>query len=248
MIRGRPGRAGRSGPSAPQWTTRLCSVTEADHAVLLRAGAVMADGAWTIGIPIDADHDVLARWLPRVHGGDAAGPHGDHVPKGHPCDLAITLCPSSWKVLSEVVCLRTGACVECGDPPARSHPLWSWDDSAEVVTWLLVSVKALCRRCAICARPDEASWRWPRERRCAHVAGILGLDVEEVSASVTAHETRVSSWRGRATTMDVSLLSGYGLRLSRGWTAEEDVLRRGDEAVTLRGVIASTTRGIVHIA
>lgn len=223
-------------------------MTEADHAVLLRAGAVSDDGAWTIGIPFEADPGVLSRWLPRAHGGDAAGPRGDHVPKGHPCDLAATLCPSSWKVLSEVVCLRTGACVECGEPPARSHPFWSWDDSGEGVTCLLVSVKALCRRCATCARPDESSWRWPRERRHAHVAAILGIDAQEVAASVAAHEIRASSWKDRATTMDVSILSGYGLRLARGWTAEEDLVRRGDDAVTIRGVLVSTVRGIVHIA
>lgn len=223
-------------------------MTEADHAQLLRAGATSDDGAWTVGLPLGVDHEILSRWLPRAHGGDAAGARSDHVPRGHPCDLATTLCPSSWKVLSEVVCLRTGACVECGEAPARSHPFWSWDDSGEGVTCLLVSVKALCRRCAICARPDESSWRWPRERRCGHVAGILGIDVLEVEESVAAHGLRISSWKGRATTMDVSILSGYGLRLARGWTAEEDLVRRGDDVVTIRGVLLSTVRGIVHMS
>jgi hypothetical protein len=230
-------------------TARLCSVAGADEAVLRRAGAVLSDGVWTVCADGECDLVALEAWLPRSLGGSAGGTDCGHVPRGHVSDLATSLCPSSWRVLSEVTCLRTGACVECGDEAKAScSPSWSWDDGGEVVQGLLLRVRSLCASCHHCARPDESSWRWPTAKRHARLAAVSGTDAASIALAVEGHARRFSSWQDREMTLDMSALSGLGLRFRKGWTHEEDLVRRDDASARIIGVVLSMSRGMVQIA
>lgn len=235
-------------PELPR-TARLCSTEGVDETLLRRSGAVLSDGVWTICPDGDCDLVAIQAWVPRSLGGSAGGTACDHVPRGHVSDLATSLCASSWRVLSEVTCLRTGGCVECGDEvKASSSPSWSWDDSGDAVLGVLLRVRALCSDCHHCARPDESSWRWPTARRHARLAAIARSDPSSIAIAVERHSVRMASWSGRDMVLDMSVLSGLGLRFRKGWIHEEDVLRKDASIARITGVALSMTRGVVEIA
>lgn len=197
----------------------LISTDQVDEARLRRAGARAGSKGWFIPRSSDIDLDALDPNLPRYARRAVVPEIVDLIPETAWCaSLANMLMASSWKVLRDVTAIRAGGCEECGwRDGLECHEVWAYDDDACIQT--LIRLSTLCGPCHETRHLGFASVRGRYREAIGRLAAINRLEAGEQRAYGDIVFERFERRSEVEWAMDLSILSGLGLRLKKSFAS-----------------------------
>lgn len=201
------------------------SGVEDRHLQLL--GAVKGKSGWTVGRDRTLDPVRLERHLPRIAQPSLVPRPVELIPSSSwHASLANLLVPASWRIVRETTAFRAGSCEDCGSQwRLECHERWSYDDVARIQR--LDGFEALCGACHQTRHLGFASVRGHYAEACARLAAIERLAPHEVKPFCDEVFRRFELRSTVAWSLDLTLLSGHGLRIKRDVTLDDDGMLSG---------------------
>lgn len=199
---------------------QLIGVTEADHKLLLSAGAWKAPSGWWISRRSPFPFETLERFLPRYAKRTVHPLVVDLIPAStwH-ASLANILVKSSWDKIRQEEAAKTGGCTECGVKTGlECHEIWSY--RADLAVQRLEGFETLCGACHETRHLGFASVRGRLAQAMDRLALINRLTLAERRSYIDLVYARFESRSKQRWAMDLSLVAGKELSLKRALSHE----------------------------
>lgn len=199
----------------------LVSITGMEDRDLLLLGATRGKDGWTVPRDRSLDPSRLESVLPRIAKPSIVPRMVDLIPSSSwHASLANLLVPSSWRNVRETTQLRAGSCEDCGSQwRLECHERWHYDDVARIQR--LDGFEALCGPCHQTRHLGFASVRGTYAEACLRLAAVERLSPYEVKPYCDEVFRRFEVRSRVAWALDLTMLSGSGLRIKRDVSLDE---------------------------
>ena len=210
-------------PTVSTWNRiGLVASSRHDEMTLEGFGAVRSKTGWSVARDRTLDPVRLSRVLPRIAAPEIVPRFVDLIPSSSwHASLANLLMASSWRVVRETTALRAESCEDCGSQwSLECHERWHYDDAARIQR--LDGFEALCGPCHQTRHLGFASVRGLYAQACARLAAVERLSPYEVKAFCDEAFRRFEIRSTVPWSLDLTMLSGSGLRLKREMSIDDD--------------------------